>query len=300
MSCITTRIHLEQQHIVKQVDSELEKALFEMCDIGIQTNMSAIENLEGFKKVEIDQSELQKRQQEEDRPKELEPVSINAKLGANDLDTDTEEARKIKANLDNYLGAIASQQKGLFAIRKKDIVNHIDSLHKLVVDLDNDQLIHNLRVRYSGHTEATKLADDLKKLHERAINMIGKFEEILKMRREIEKLDRKTFAEIRSMSTPPPIVRDVMMATFILLGEEPKFLKWDKVRALLGKTGKNNARRRILELDLSSLDGKYKTIKRAKVLCKDQTLDQIKDVSMSAAVFTSWCLVTIDTLETTW
>ena len=263
MSCIITRIHLEQQHIVKQVDIELEKALFEMCDNGIQTDMPAKEDLEVFKKAEVDQIELQKRQQEEDRPEEVKPASINDKLEANNLDTDTEEARKIKTNLDNYLGAIASQQKGLFAIRKKDIVNHIDSLHKLVVDLDNDKLIHNLRVRYSGHSAATKLADDLKKLHERAINMIGKFEDILKVRREVEKLDRKTIAEIRSMSTPPPIVRDVMKATFILLGEEPKFLKWDNVRALLGKTGKNNARRRILELDLSSLDGKYKTIKRA-------------------------------------
>ena len=162
MSCIITRIHLEQQHIVKQVDIELEKALFEMCDNGIQTDMPAKEDLEVFKKAEVDQIELQKRQQEEDRPEEVKPASINDKLEANDLDTDTEEARKIKTNLDNYLGAIASQQKGLFAIRKKDIVNHIDSLHKLVVDLDNDKLIHNLRVRYSGHTVATTLADDLK------------------------------------------------------------------------------------------------------------------------------------------
>ena len=84
------------------------------------------------------------------------------------------------------------------------------------------------------------------------------------------------------------------------LCEEPKILKWDKIRALLGQTGKNNARRRILELDLATLDGKYKTIKQAKELCKGQTLDQIKDVSMGAAVFFSWCLVTIDTLETTW
>ena len=296
-----TEIHQEYHHVIEQVDNELEKALVEMCNIEIQTDMPPEEDLAGLDKAEIDQIEAQKRQQEEDRLRELELARIQAELeaklqAAKDLDADTEEARRLKAKLGDFLGAISGQKKGLSAIRQKDI----DSLRNLVVDLDKDQLIHILRIRYPGHTAATMLADDLELLRERAINMIRKFEDILKMRREIEKLDRKTIAEIRSMSAPPQFVRDVMTATFILLGEEPKILKWDKIRALLGQTGKNNARRRILELDLASLDGKYKTIKQAKVLCKDQTLDQIKDVSMGAAVFFSWCLVTIDTLETTW
>ena len=131
--------------------------------------------------------------------------------------------------------------------------------------------------------------------------MIRKFEEIIKMRLEIEKLKQSTIAEIRSMGAPPSQVKDVMMATFLLLGESQKTVsKWDNIRSLLGKTGKMGARRRILELDLASLDGKYQTLKQAKQLCKEQTLADVQEVSVGAAVFFAWCLVTIDTLETTW
>ena len=55
--------------------------------------------------------------------------------------------------------------------------------------------------------------------------MIRKFEEILKMRAEIEKLKQATIAEIRSMGAPPQNVKDVMMATFLLLGK--KYIFWN-------------------------------------------------------------------------
>ena len=49
---------------------------------------------------------------------------------------------------------------------------------------------------------------------------------------------------------------------------------------------------------MRSLSGKYKTLKQAKTLCRDQTLAEIETVSVGAAVFFSWCMVTIDALET--
>ena len=54
---------------------------------------------------------------------------------------------------------------------------------------------------------------------------------------------------------------------------------------------------RILNFDLTSLKGKYVTVKRAKALCRDQTLAEIEAVSVGAAVFFSWCMVTIDAFE---
>ena len=60
---------------------------------------------------------------------------------------------------------------------------------------------------------------------------------------------------------------------------------------------KRAVKHRILNFDMTSLKGKYVTVKRAKVLCKDQTLAEIEAVSAGAAVFFSWCMVTIDAFE---
>ena len=60
---------------------------------------------------------------------------------------------------------------------------------------------------------------------------------------------------------------------------------------------KRAVKHRILNFDITSLKGKYVTVKRAKVLCRDQTLAEIESVSVGAAVFFSWCMVTIDAFE---
>ena len=69
------------------------------------------------------------------------------------------------------------------------------------------------------------------------------------------------------------------------------------MRILLGKTGARSLRRRILEFDSNRLKGEYQIIKKVKTLCKEQTLADVQDVSVGAAVFFSWCMVTIDSLD---
>jgi len=289
----------EVKHEVDDIDHEIEDALNNMIDMQIQVDMPPPVELEGLEQDDIDHIEQQKRQQEEDRLKELELARIEADLEAKlrNMEADSEAARAMQAKLGDFLDAVTGQKKGLSAIRQKDIAE----LRGLVDGIDEKQLVTILRIRYPGHQSANLLATELETLRNRAIQMIRKFEEILKMRAEIEKLKQATIAEIRSMGAPPQNVKDVMMATFLLLGETSKTVSdWKNVRTLLGKTGKLAARRRILELDLATLDGKYQTIKKAKTLCKDQTLAQVREVSVGAAVFFAWCLVTIDTLETTW
>ena len=41
-------------------------------------------------------------------------------------------------------------------------------------------------------------------------------------------------------------------------------------------------RRRILEYDMNTLEGQYNIIKKAKNLCKEQTLAQVKEISVGA------------------
>ena len=60
---------------------------------------------------------------------------------------------------------------------------------------------------------------------------------------------------------------------------------------------KSAVKYRILNFDMTSLKGKYVTIKRARTLCNDQTLAEIEAVSVGAAIFFSWCMVTIDAFE---
>ena len=55
--------------------------------------------------------------------------------------------------------------------------------------------------------------------------MIAKFEDIVRMREEIEKMNQSTIAEIRSFSDPPEFVRNVMAAVYTLLGEDRKDVK---------------------------------------------------------------------------
>merc|ERR1712106_453428 len=261
----------EVKHEVDDIDHEIEDALNNMIDMQIQVDMPP--------------------------PVELARIEADLEAKLRNMEADSEAARAMQAKLGDFLDAVTGQKKGLSAIRQKDIAE----LRGLVDGIDEKQLVTLLRIRYPGHQSANLLATELETLRNRAIQMIRKFEEILKMRAEIEKLKQATIAEIRSMGAPPQNVKDVMMATFLLLGETSKTVSdWKNVRTLLGKTGKLAARRRILELDLATLDGKYQTIKKAKTLCKEQTLAQVREVSVGAAVFFAWCLVTIDTLETTW
>ena len=64
--------------------------------------------------------------------------------------------------------------------------------------------------------------------------------------------------------------------------------------------GKKAVKHRILNFEMASLEGKYGVRKRAKLLLRDQMLSEVQEVSVGAAIFFSWCMVTIDAIEATW
>ena len=67
---------------VDDIDHEIEDALNNMIDMQIQVDMPPPVELEGLEQDDIDHIEQQKRQQEEDRLKELELARIEADLEA--------------------------------------------------------------------------------------------------------------------------------------------------------------------------------------------------------------------------
>ena len=73
---------------VDAIDHEIEDALNNMIDMQIQVDMPPPVELEGLEQDDIDHIEQQKRQQEEDRLKELELARIEADLEAKVLGDD--------------------------------------------------------------------------------------------------------------------------------------------------------------------------------------------------------------------
>ena len=58
------------------------------------------------------------------------------------------------------------------------------------------------------------------------------------------------------------------------------------MQALIGKTGKEGLKRRVLECDPNKI--KVEAAARTKVLLQEFDLEEIRDVSAGAAVFFAW------------
>ena len=94
----------------------------------------------------------------------------------------------------------------------------IDQLKSIVKEIDQKGLIIHLLGKYPDSAIARQLAKDLENLRGRALLMIAKFEDIVRMRHEIENMDQATIAEIRSFSDPPEFVRNVMASVRLSAG----------------------------------------------------------------------------------
>ena len=286
----------DDEQVLNDLESELEKIeQLEMIHVDVEVTL---DEQDGLDEGDIDRIKQQQNQVEEDKLREEQLAVIEAAMleklkVAEGLETAA--ARELLGRCGDFVGAIGDQKMGLQAIRMRDI----DQLKDIVKEIDRKGLIIHLLAKYPDSAIAKQLARDLENLRGRCLLMIAKFEDIVRMREEIENMNQSTIAEIRSFSDPPEFVRNVMASLYTLLGEDRKDVKdWTKIRVLLGKIGKKSLRRRIVEFDLTSLEGRHALIKRAKILLKDHTLAEVKEVSIGASIFFSWCMVTIDTVET--
>ncbi|KAJ8034092.1 hypothetical protein HOLleu_24518 [Holothuria leucospilota] len=124
-----------------------------------------------------------------------------------------------------------------------------------------------------------------------ANKMLLSLKRLKRLRDEILNLKQSTVAEIRSYSKPPPQVHKVMTATYMLLGNKESELKdWKKMQALIGKTGKDGLKRRVMEKDPNQI--KLETAKKVKSILSEFDLEQVRDVSAGAAVFFAWSSAT--------
>ncbi|XP_077982721.1 uncharacterized protein LOC144437614 [Glandiceps talaboti] len=129
-----------------------------------------------------------------------------------------------------------------------------------------------------------------------ANKMLLRLKRLKRLRDEIMNLKQSTVAEIRSYQKPPKVVHQIMIGTYLLLGVGEKETKdWKRMQALVGKTGKEGLKRRVLGCDINQVS--IPMAKRAKILLEEFDLDEVRDTSAGAAVFYVWATATIDEVE---
>ncbi|XP_072016669.1 uncharacterized protein [Amphiura filiformis] len=130
----------------------------------------------------------------------------------------------------------------------------------------------------------------------KANKMLLSLKRLKRLKDEILNLKQSTVAEIRSYSKPPKAVHRVMIGTYLLLGNKEKTLQdWKGMQALIGKTGKEGLKRRVLECDPNKVP--VAAASRTKVLLQEFDLEEIRDVSAGAAVFFAWAAATAEDIE---
>ncbi|XP_078663149.1 uncharacterized protein LOC144906603 [Branchiostoma floridae x Branchiostoma belcheri] len=129
-----------------------------------------------------------------------------------------------------------------------------------------------------------------------ANKLMVRLKRLERLRQEVQNLKQSTVAEIRSYSKPPAAVHQVMIATYLLLGNPEKETKnWKLVQALVGKTGKDGLKRRVLECDPMKV--LPPAAARAKEILDQFDLDSVRDVSGGAATFYVWAVGVIEEVE---
>ncbi|KAK3588378.1 hypothetical protein CHS0354_018179 [Potamilus streckersoni] len=126
-------------------------------------------------------------------------------------------------------------------------------------------------------TEDIRQAEDMKE-------KLGKLHGYL---HPIAKMKPKTIQEIRTYKHPKPVTKDVMTATYILLGEKKNGLEdWTNIQVLMARTGKDGLQKRIL--DRRPEDVNEKDVEVADVILEPHNINEAREASAGTAAFYRW------------
>ncbi|KAL3866307.1 hypothetical protein ACJMK2_043614 [Sinanodonta woodiana] len=114
---------------------------------------------------------------------------------------------------------------------------------------------------------------------------------------EVLRMEQTHIAEIRSVRNPENVLNDIMMATFMLLGEwEARVKDWDYVRKLLEKSGKESVKSRISNFRIKTL--RKNICKAVSALTKDHTVENARMIRHGAETFCDWVQKAVAAKET--
>ncbi|XP_064609540.1 uncharacterized protein LOC135473611 [Liolophura sinensis] len=112
-------------------------------------------------------------------------------------------------------------------------------------------------------------------------------ERLSKLKSSILSMDAGTMTELRRYNNPPEMVHQVMIATFLLLGEHEGITKkWKNCQKRCNPTGPDGLKRRVLEFDVDQLHPEIAA--RAAQILSEVELDDVRLISSGAAAFYVW------------
>ena len=100
-------------------------------------------------------------------------------------------------------------------LRQSTTNRNIDQIRSSIREIEIRRIVEKLRVKYKATAAAQQLEDAL----EESKQIRKKFDDMEQMKKKIQQLKQSVIAEIRSYGSPPDGVHQVMMATYILLGQ---------------------------------------------------------------------------------
>ncbi|XP_062607669.1 lim and transglutaminase domain protein ltd-1-like [Saccostrea cucullata] len=124
-------------------------------------------------------------------------------------------------------------------------------------------------------------------LVKQAEDLLAELRRLKGFQHPIPDLNKPIIAELMNYKSPLPMVHDVMIATFLLLGEkEEDLMIWEYIQNLMRKTGKKSLMNRFQKFNLADVPEEVKT--KAQNIFMRFTEDDVRKTSAGAASFFVW------------
>ena len=272
----------ESKHLAEKIDAtakEILNKIYEIESLGNQTLMT--------KKFQEKLKLQQKIRETETKVKNLKEENVRSKMRLALMKQDKEliqlamEDFRDKNVPDLYDDYFKAEQILVFFKVKDDLINSLSS--------NQPQVIQNTINAVTLHG----FENDLQDILEEARKEIARLQKFVKLRHEIMDLNQQALAEVKSYKEPKPAVFDIFYATYRLLGESKTNLNdWASISGLLGKLGKDNIRRRIV--NFTSSDVGPELMQEVRAILSKYSLDELKVTSVAVAAFYVWAMGVVE------
>ena len=115
----------------------------------------------------------------------------------------------------------------------------------------------------------------------------GRTQTLQEILADIVSMTRPILAELRSYVSPPLLVHNMMMAVFMLLGEDRKLVSnWSNILILLKGSRENSLVSRICHFTVAD----DKVLKEVRKLIKDMTFEDVHSAGKNGSYLFRWVL----------
>ncbi|XP_064608953.1 uncharacterized protein LOC135473073 [Liolophura sinensis] len=159
-------------------------------------------------------------------------------------------------------------KKGLFdAIHRR----RVDLLDKAIAEVIESKFVYDLDP--FPLRKAKKLREELSSLNS--------------FNQAVSLLNQRTISELRTYAKIPDVVKNTMIAAFLMLGENLEDLKdWDFIRSVLGRTGTASVRLKMENFNPTKVP--MEIAQKADSYLKFVHIDSVRQASIGCAAFYIW------------